>query len=160
MFFTSLSYYSRRKNVNCEMAGNPNIRQLVLPDVWQQKRRAALPPQKAAPSHDQKPSHYKLYWHPHTKQKPVRHSVVLLTNVTILPVSISVNSFCAIYHMFFHYKEILYLFQRFCFFICGKILDIFFRIMAILLPVLLLSAKKMRLFFMRKRHCRTERTPL
>ena len=36
-------------------------------------RRAALPPQKAALSHDQNRHTIKYCWHPHTKQKPVRH---------------------------------------------------------------------------------------
>ena len=67
-------------------------------------RRAALPPQKAALSHESKNRHtIKYCWHPHTKQKPVRHSFVLLTNVTIA-------SFHSFVNLFVHFSKYLLFF--------------------------------------------------
>ena len=82
-------------------------------------RRAALPPQKAALSHDQKPSHYKLCWHPHTKQKPVRHISVLLTKDTIhlcqflSTIFVQFNiCFSIIRKFYIHFNNFLFLFPK------------------------------------------------
>lgn len=77
--------------------------------------RTALPPQKAVLSHDQKPSHYTFIWHPHTKQKPVRHSVVLLTWTLYhlfhdLSINFVHNSTFQSSHSFFLYKILLFVF--------------------------------------------------
>lgn len=45
----------------------------------------------------------KYCWHPHTKQKPVRHSFVLLTNVTIA-------SFHSFVNLFVHFSKYLLFF--------------------------------------------------
>lgn len=70
-------------------------------------KKSCPSPQKAALSHDQNRHTIKYCWHPHTKQKPVRHSFVLLTNVTIASFHSFVNLLCILANTFYFLGIIL-----------------------------------------------------